>query len=112
MSEQSNRRLQGTIADLRLCNAAQSEVIANLEEYQRTVLGVGSEPEAELAGFQGCYDAELEYLHSRRHALDSLIAAVERYGAVAGHLAPEGTPQGERLSPGTKYVSELMKRPT
>ena len=89
MSEQSAERLRGTIADLRLCNAAQRDVIANLEEYQRSVLGLASSCEAGLRGLRGGYATELNYLHSRRHALDSLIAAVERYRAVAVGLAPD-----------------------
>jgi hypothetical protein len=87
MSEQNSRRLLGTIADLRLCNAAQSEVIANLEEYQRTILGLASEDEDVPRGLNASYAPELNYLHSRRHALDSLIAAVERYRAVSIGLA-------------------------
>jgi hypothetical protein len=78
--------LQATIAGLRLCNTAQCEVIANLEEYERTVLGVGIDAEPFPAGYSGGYVAELEYLHNRRQALESLIAAVEKYGAVAGGL--------------------------
>ncbi len=85
--------LQATIAGLRLCNAAQREVIANLEEYERTILGLGinggsNNPSVPI-GYRGGYVAELEYLHSRREALDSLIAAVERYGAIAEGLALE-----------------------
>jgi hypothetical protein len=76
-----------------MCNAAQTEVIANLEEYERTVLGVsvsGSGAEAPSpAGYGGGYVAELEYLHSRRQALDSLIKAVERYSEVAEGLVLE-----------------------
>jgi hypothetical protein len=93
--ELSNGRsgLQATIAGLRQCNAAQCEVIANLEEYERMVLGMGFvEAQPIPAGYSGGYVAELEYLHSRRQALDSLIAAVERYSAVAGGLGVEGEP--------------------
>jgi hypothetical protein len=78
--------LHSTITGLRLCNAAQCEVIANLEEYERTVLGVGIEVEPAPPGYGGGYVAELGYLHSRRQALDSLIAAVERYSVVAEGL--------------------------
>jgi hypothetical protein len=88
MSEQSNVKLRVTIAGLRLCNAAQNEVIANLEEYQRTVQGLVAAREAGHGGLRGSYGRELEYLHSRRHALDSLISAVERYGALAEKLSP------------------------
>jgi hypothetical protein len=90
MSENSNIRLQGTIAGLRLCNAAQGEVIANLEEYQRMVLGLANAPEPRECGARAGYGPELEYLHSRRHALESLISAVERYGALADRLSPAG----------------------
>ncbi len=78
--------LQATIAGLRLCNSAQCEVIANLEEYERTVVGATSPDDADAAGYRGGYTAELVYLHSRRQALDSLIAAIERYGQVAEGL--------------------------
>ena len=87
MSEQGNGKLQATIAGLRLCNQAQRQVIANLEGYQRTVLGLDRREESTPSGFPGGYGAELEYLHSRRNALDSLIAAVEHYGAVAGQAS-------------------------
>lgn len=89
MSGQSDGRLRGTIAGLRLCNAAQSEVIANLEEYQRTVLGRTGATATGPGGLRGSYGPELDYLHSRRHALDSLISAVERYGVLAECLSPE-----------------------
>jgi len=89
MSDRSNERLRGTIAGLRLCNAAQCDVIANLEEYQRTVLGVTGPVDAGPGGLRGRYEPELDYLHVRRHALDSLIAAMERYGAVAANIEPE-----------------------
>jgi hypothetical protein len=89
MSERSDERLRGTIADLRLCNAAQSDVIANLEEYQRSILGLVSSSEEGTGGLRGGYVPELNYLHSRRHALDCLIAAVERYRAVAVGLSSE-----------------------
>jgi hypothetical protein len=84
--------LQATIAGLRMCNAAQCEVIENLEEYERTVLGLAGAEAADdsvPAGYRGGYVAELEYLHSRRQALDTLIAAVERYSALAEGLALE-----------------------
>jgi hypothetical protein len=86
--------LQATIAGLRMCNAAQCEVIENLEEYERTVLGLagtGSQTEDDPvpAGYRGGYMAELEYLQSRRQALDTLIAAVERYSALAEGLVLE-----------------------
>jgi hypothetical protein len=85
--ERGKRRLQATIAGLRLCNAAQNDLIANFEDYQRKVLGVGVDLEESLqGGYQGSYGAELGYLHSRRHAIDSLIAAVERYHSVADGL--------------------------
>jgi hypothetical protein len=102
MSEHTNDRLQGTIADLRLCNAAQSDVIANLEEYQRTIVGLATSPEESPGGIRGCYGPELNYLHSRRHALDSLIAAVERYRDVAVGWSPEAGlySEKEQLAPG------------
>jgi hypothetical protein len=85
--ERGKRRLQATIAGLRLCNAAQNDLIANFEDYQRKVLGVGDGTEDSLpGGYQGSYGAELGYLHSRRHAIDSLIAAVERYHSSADGL--------------------------
>jgi hypothetical protein len=91
--------LQATIAGLRMCNAAQCEVIENLEEYERTVLGlVGAASESAddsvPGGYRGGYVAELGYLHSRRQALDTLIAAVERYSALAEGLVlePENIP--------------------
>jgi hypothetical protein len=85
-SNEGRAGLQATIAGLRLCNAAQTEVIENLEEYERTVLGVTAGDEIAPGGYRGGYIAELEYLHSRRDALDSLIAAVERYSQVAEGL--------------------------
>jgi hypothetical protein len=77
-----------------MCNAAQCEVIANLEEYERTVLGLAgavseTEDDSIPAGYRGGYVAELGYLHSRRQALDTLIAAVERYSALAEGLVLE-----------------------
>ena len=84
--EKGKRRLQATIAGLRLCNAAQNELIANFEEYQRKVLGVDTE-DSSPGGSQGSYGAELGYLHSRRHAIESLIAAVERYHSISDGLA-------------------------
>jgi hypothetical protein len=83
---QARPGLEVTLAGLKQCNAAQCEVIANLEEYERSVLGVGVELPSAPAGYGGGYIAELGYLHSRRQALNSLIAAVERYSAVAGDL--------------------------
>jgi hypothetical protein len=91
-SVENRSGLQATIAGLRLCNAAQCEVIANLEEYERTVLGLATPEEPAPAGYRGGYVAELGYLHSRREALDSLIAAVERYSALAEGLVLEEGP--------------------
>jgi hypothetical protein len=97
MSEQSNREkgrsdrgrhtLQTTIAGLRLCNAAQNDLISNFEDYQRKVLGVGFEDEPASAGHHNGYTAEIGYLRARRQAVDTLIAAVERYTVVAEGLA-------------------------
>jgi hypothetical protein len=97
MSEQRNRakghsdrgpqRLSTTIAGLRLCNAAQNELISNFEDYQRKVMGVGFESETKVGGHQGGYVAEIGYLQARRRAIDSLIAAVERYTVLADGLA-------------------------
>jgi hypothetical protein len=81
--------LQATIAGLRQCNAAQCEVIENLEEYERSVLGLGTPGSSEPGGYRGGYIAELGYLHSRRNALDSLISAVERYSILADSLRLE-----------------------
>jgi hypothetical protein len=89
MPERGPRRLQTTIAGLRLCNAAQNELISNLEEYQRRVLGVGVEDESRPAGYQGSYEAEIGYLQSRRQAIDALIAAVERYNELSESLVSE-----------------------
>ena len=87
--EKGQRRLQATIAGLRLCNAAQDELIANFEEYQRRVMGVGYTAEEVPGGYQGSYGAELVYLHSRRHAIESLIAAVERYHSISHGFTPD-----------------------
>jgi hypothetical protein len=89
MPEKGPRRLQTTIAGLRLCNAAQNELISNLEEYQRRVLGVGGEDDSRPAGYQGSYVAEIGYLQSRREAIDALIAAVERYNELSESLISE-----------------------
>lgn len=79
--------LQTTIAGLRMCNEAQSQVIANLEEYERSILGIGVAEGPTPTGYSGGYAAELEYLHSRRQALEGLITAVERYGVLAESLS-------------------------
>jgi hypothetical protein len=84
--------LEATLAGLKQCNAAQCDMIANLEEYERSVLGVGIDLDAAPAGYGGGYVAELGYLHIRRQALESLIAAVEKYGEVAGGLGVERSP--------------------
>jgi len=65
---------------------AQAEVIARLEAYQRVVFGLTGGDESRT-GFRNGYVAELGYLRVRRTALDSLIEAVERYGAVAKNSA-------------------------
>ena len=70
-----------TISTLRLCNDLQSEVIANMEHYQAVVVGVDDEDPR--SGWRFGYEAELSHLHDRREALDELIAAVEKYCAVA-----------------------------
>lgn len=75
--------LLDTISSLRLCNELQTEVIANMEQYQNTV----ESPDRGDArsGRHFGYEAELSYLNERREALDSLITAVEKY-----HAASEG----------------------
>lgn len=82
------RRLEATIEGLRLCSVAQNELIANLEEYERRILGVGM-PADGPRGYPGSYGAELGYLHSRRQAIDALIAAVERYHSVSESVDPD-----------------------
>jgi hypothetical protein len=94
--ERGNRRLQATIAGLRLCNEAQNELILTFEEYQRKVLGVGEETDSEPGGYRGSYGAELGYLHARREAIDSLIAAVERYSVLSESLSNEPSEMVER----------------
>lgn len=74
--------LLDTISSLRLCNELQSEVIANMEQYQSTVENPG-EQEDSRSGRRFGYEAELSYLHGRREALDSLISAVEKYCAAS-----------------------------
>jgi hypothetical protein len=84
--------LLDTIGSLRLCNALQSEVIANMEQYQNVVAG-GTEREAR-SGRRFGYEAELSYLHERREALNALIAAVEKYCAASVGAVPIGRPPG------------------
>ncbi len=91
-AQQGQRRLQSTIDGLRVCSAAQNELIANLEEYERRILGVGGANEELPHGYPGSYGAELDYLHSRREAIDSLISSVERYHNVA-HGLTTGVPE-------------------
>ncbi len=85
-AQHGQRRLQSTIDGLRVCSAAQNELIANLEEYERHILGVGCAEGDLPSGYPGSYGAELDYLHARRQALESLIGAVERYHAVTDGL--------------------------
>jgi hypothetical protein len=73
--------LLDTISTLRLCNELQSEVIANMEQYQTIVVSPGEQDTR--SGRQHGYQAELSYLHERKDALDTLISAVERYCAAA-----------------------------
>jgi len=84
--------LLDTISSLRLCNQLQAEVIENMEHYQTTVENAAEDGKY---GRRFGYEAELTYLHDRREALDSLIDAVERYGAVS-----EGGLLAEHLSAG------------
>jgi hypothetical protein len=78
--------LPDTISTLRVCNALQSEVIQNMENYQAAMTPVGQERDAR-SGRRFGYFAELSYLHDRRAALDALIAAVERYEAATAGAA-------------------------
>jgi hypothetical protein len=79
--EEAGSGLSDTISSLRVCNALQSEVIANMEHYQATVIGVGEEDTR--SGRRFGYKAELSYLQDRRVALDALIDAVEKYYAAS-----------------------------
>jgi hypothetical protein len=99
MSEQSDRErnraekgglsLQATIAGLKLCNEAQNELITNFESYQRKVMGGDEDDDSETQRAQQAYGAELGYLQARRKAVDSLIAAVERYTLLADALTSD-----------------------
>lgn len=78
----SRAALPGTISSLRLCNELQSDVIANMEQYQ-AAMDHGGQNSGEKSGRHFGYVAELSYLHHRRHALDALIQAVEKYQIVS-----------------------------
>lgn len=76
-----------TIAGLKLCNEAQNELIINFEDYRKKVSGEGLEagPAEDSSG----YGAEIGYLQARRRAVDSLIAAVQRYSKLSDSLSSE-----------------------
>jgi hypothetical protein len=78
-----------------MCSAAQNELIANLEEYERRVLGRGAPEEDLPRGYNGGYGAELGYLHSRRYAIDSLISAAERYHAASEGISSDREPESD-----------------
>jgi len=74
----SRAELPDTISSLRICNDLQSQVIANMEQYQAVMEQYGHDGEGR-SGRKFGYVAELSYLHDRRIALDALIEAVEKY---------------------------------
>lgn len=75
--------LEATIEALRRCNAAQGEVIMNLEQYQRAIAGLANEDQDLPTGLANGYAAEIDYLTFRRDSLEVLIASVEKYGRMA-----------------------------
>jgi hypothetical protein len=76
--------IQVTIENLKKCSDAHREVIARLEEYQRSVDGLAM-PVSKKTGYSSGYEAELGYLRLRLMALQALIDSVERYGQVSGN---------------------------
>jgi hypothetical protein len=70
--------------NLRTRNEVYAEVVGKMEDYQRTIDGVGIADNEELMGYRHGYAAEIGYLHARRKALQALITSLENYGRVSG----------------------------